>query len=328
MSSPKLIERRKATKEEWLACWSNCEYATYFQSPMWGDIWESYTKGKCKGTADYLKFNDGSIFIMPYGIENRLKGLITHRIFSQAGTFGGPISENSVGNLKFYEKYFNQIDSFAFRDNPYQPILDESCRGIKKDITHSIHLKSTPSITDNWSSSHKRSLKKAYKNGVCIENSDENNYWEEYYELYQKSINKWGIKTTTIYSKNIFDILRCYPESIKLWVSVIEDKVVAGAIIFYSKKIAIYWHGASDEAYLSSRPVHMLFEVIMEDSKSKKIDYFDFNPSGGLEGVARFKKGFGTKELLTNTFEKTSLKVKILNRLGSSIYNLKAIVKP
>jgi lipid II:glycine glycyltransferase (peptidoglycan interpeptide bridge formation enzyme) len=65
--------------------------------------------------------------------------------------------------------------------------------------------------------------------------------------------------------------------------------------VFYWGGHAVYWHGAAHEDALQLRPTHVLHAAIIKDACARGYRYYDFNPSGGLEGVARFKAGFGTE---------------------------------
>ena len=64
----------------------------------------------------------------------------------------------------------------------------------------------------------------------------------------------------------------------------------------------MYWHGASLEDALDTRPVHALIDRLLDESCEGGFRWFDFNPSGGLEGVVRFKDWFGCVRLPANVF--------------------------
>jgi CelD/BcsL family acetyltransferase involved in cellulose biosynthesis len=92
-------------------------------------------------------------------------------------------------------------------------------------------------------------------------------------------------------------MLRCDSPRIKLWTAVVEDRLVAGALCFYGQGQVVYWHGAALEAYFHVRPVNLLFCEAIKDACETGYRWFDFNPSGGHEGVKAFKQSFGAVSL-------------------------------
>ena len=59
----------------------------------------------------------------------------------------------------------------------------------------------------------------------------------------------------------------------------------------------MYWHGAARESSLALRPANRLFGEVIRDACERGFRWFDFNSSAGLEGVRRFKEGFGARPL-------------------------------
>jgi hypothetical protein len=61
----------------------------------------------------------------------------------------------------------------------------------------------------------------------------------------------------------------------------------------------------------------LIFEII-KNACELQYEWFDFNPSGGKEGVKAFKRSFGTLELSCPMILKNSLTNSILNKFKSS----------
>ncbi|MDW3194032.1 MAG: GNAT family N-acetyltransferase [Cytophagales bacterium] len=318
MSYAKIVERRRATREEWLTCWEACDYATYFQSPMWGEVWEAYSQGVIKSNADLIRLDNGAQYIVPFGEVFSFKGALRHTHMSQAGTYGGVIAENSSPDSEVMNHIISVYDNVTLRGNPYLPLeLDLSK---KNDVSQVIDLKElTDDIKERWSTSHKRSLKKAIKSNVNIELATTEQQWDEYFEIYLKSLERWSDKATIAYRRNLFSLLKSQ-ENLSLWVAIIDKKIVGGAIMLYSKRNVIYWHGASDQEYYDKRPIHLLFYQMIADAKHRNLSYFDFNPSGGIEGVERFKSGFGATYMDAPIWEKESMKSRILGKFRSFFF--------
>ena len=115
------------------------------------------------------------------------------------------------------------------------------------------------------------------------------------------------------YEWKLFEIIyNLNSSNIELWLAKYEEKIIAGALCLYSKNHAVYWHGAALSAYFPLRPVNLLMYEIIKNACDKGYTWFDFNPSGGHEGVKAFKKSFGASALpchivVTNPMINTAL---------------------
>ena len=92
-------------------------------------------------------------------------------------------------------------------------------------------------------------------------------------------------------------MLKVDEATVKIWLAEKDSAIVAGAIIFYWNRIVSYWHGASHQDFFSYYPNNMLHMEIIREAAAAGFRYYDFGPSGGQDGVARFKKSFGAVEL-------------------------------
>jgi len=104
----------------------------------------------------------------------------------------------------------------------------------------------------------------------------------------------------------------CSSNNVRLWLAIFDDQVVAGALCFYAKKHVVYWHGAALEKYFKHRPVNLLMYEAIKSACEEGYSWFDFNPSGGHEGVKAFKKSFGAKEMKSDVVVIKSRKMKLL----------------
>ena len=115
---------RKATDEEWDATWSACEYATYFHSREWAEIWRVYSKGAMLPTPQFVTFSDGNTCLLPISSRKSFFGLRRQYLSSPAGTFGGWISNDQL--LPEHARVMaNHMTShspgLSWRMNPYDP---------------------------------------------------------------------------------------------------------------------------------------------------------------------------------------------------------------
>ena len=92
-------------------------------------------------------------------------------------------------------------------------------------------------------------------------------------------------------------------EKVRLWLAFCDDNVIAGALCFYAKRHVVYWHGAAYSDKFTSHPAQLLMREIIADACARQYWWFDFNPSGGHNGVREFKAKFGVENLSCPFFE-------------------------
>ena len=297
----KLVDVKQATFEEWNSVWSGCDYATYFHSLEWAEIWSYYTK-RTSPDAKLVTFNDGTSVILPFSKVKRFKGILNGYVSSPAGTFGGWISTDGIGaqHVKLLQNHIKQrYKSLTCRINPYDPnvhALDLS--GSKVDETHAIDLlDGFDAIYKQWSKGHSsaaRKARKARREGVLIKKATNKDEWAKYYSVYLDSIKRWGDKASSIYEWRLFEeIYDRKSNNIKLWIASHHGNIISGSLCFYARKHVVYWHGAALEEYFKLRPVNLLMYEAIKHACENEYRWFDFNPSGGHEGVKAFKKSFG-----------------------------------
>lgn len=293
-------ELREATKAEWWAVWNTCDWATYFQSPEWAEVWSEYTEGMWCPRAEYIRLSTGVVAVLPFVVERGRRSRYRRHLSSPAGTFGGWLSDADVtiADSHLLTSLLQKKRALVWRWNPYAPAAPPSGRS-SDDVTHVVDLVTdVADLTRSWSKGHRSAAQKAERAGIQIRCSESQGDWWAYYQLYGKSLARWGDKASTVYTWRLFAALSMASSSYRrLWVAEYEGRAVAGAVIFYGPRHVVYWHGAADDEYFHLRPVHMLIREAMRDARERGLYWFDFNPSGGHVGVKSFKKGFGAREL-------------------------------
>ena len=137
--------------------------------------------------------------------------------------------------------------------------------------------------------------------------------WRAYYQTYEDSVQRWGEKASAKYAWEMFSqIFRLSSPHTKLWLAVYQNKVIAGALCFYAPRHVVYWHGAALEDYFRLRPANLLMSEAIRDACEKGYCWFDFNPSGGHEGVKAFKRSFGASSLPSPVIHREGKTLRIL----------------
>jgi lipid II:glycine glycyltransferase (peptidoglycan interpeptide bridge formation enzyme) len=117
--------------------------------------------------------------------------------------------------------------------------------------------------------------------------------------VYRDALRRWDVQGRQVigvpYTWRQFE--QCYelscrqPEVAQLWLAEVDGQIVAGKWIFYWNQHVISWEGANRSAFLGHQPSSVLHIEIMRDAVQRGYAYYDFGPSGGVEGVIAFKDG-------------------------------------
>lgn len=320
----KILDVRHATDNEWDTIWKNCDYATYFHSREWAAIWQKYSKGKINPAAMLITFSDGALALLPISYRKTLKGFIKQYVSSPAGTFGGwlsldKLSENHEKLLCAY--MIDNHRNLLWRLNPYDPIIVSIFVDITEyDETQVLQLEcGFSAIYEDWlkeRDSVVRKARKAQRVGVKIREAVSLQDWKDYYDVYEDSLKRWGEQASSSYGWSLFQYMYDFSSSnIRLWLATYQDRVISGALCFYSKKHVTYWHGAARSNYFNVRPVNLLMYEIIRHACEHGYQWFDFNPSGGHEGVKNFKSSFGAKKFACPIIDRKNCVFEIASRL-------------
>ncbi len=291
------------TGAEWDSIWAQCPYSTYFHSREWAEIWKGYTGGTIRPDPKLIIFSDGKKALLPLSSERTRGGLRRLYHSSPAGTFGGWISSDRLtpAHTVLLGEYLTKtLGSLIWRLNPYDELVAESgLTPTEQDVTHTLNLGGGfDRIYKAWTKGHRSAVRKAEKAGVLVRIASQLEDWSDYYRVYQDSLRRWGARATSRYAWPLFHLMYLHSSpNIKLWLGIYKDAVVAGALTFSARNHVVYWHGAALEDFLNLRPVHLVLYHAIRAACKDGFSWFDFNPSGGHQGVRAFKVSFGTQTL-------------------------------
>jgi len=317
-----IIKTFVPSESEWDDAWLNCPYSTYFHSREWAEIWMDYSQGNIKPDPLGVILSDGTQIVLPFSVKKIMKGYARQYISSPAGTYGGWLSNVSLDKAQqvvVMKIIAQRYPDLIWRTNPYEKmLLFEEFKTKIPDETHALDLSiGFEGIYSRWTKGHASAARKARKVGVEIIIAKTREDWENYYRVYEDSLIRWGENTTSVYTWNLFEIIfkRASP-NIKLWLARFDGSVIACALCFYSPSHVVYWHGAALSSYFKIRPVNLLMYEIIRHAAENKFKWFDFNPSGGHEGVKAFKRNFGTIPLSCDVITAVSLKTRLISRIA------------
>jgi lipid II:glycine glycyltransferase (peptidoglycan interpeptide bridge formation enzyme) len=146
-------------------------------------------------------------------------------------------------------------------------------------------------------------IRLASKKGVKVHQADEKGL-SSFYTLLKETAKRDGIAIHSIeYYQMLFAHCRNYPQGgqeLRLYLAEHEGEVLAGIIILFRGKDAVYLYGASSDHKRNHMAPYLLQWKAMADAKAKGCtvnDLFGISPSQDpyhpMSGLYRFKTGFG-----------------------------------
>jgi CelD/BcsL family acetyltransferase involved in cellulose biosynthesis len=308
---------RAAADAEWDATWSGSPYATYFQSRPWAELWRDYTGGATAPAPRWVEFSDGRTALLPLSEQVAGMGLVRTAISSPGGTGGGWLSRDVLGerHVELLTSILTRHTDLRWRVNAFDPAqaaleLPHS----EPQTTRALPLcEDFDAVFRRASKGHRSAVKQAEREGVSLRLAFDPKDWREYFEVYQESLARWGDRASSNYTWPLFARLSEQPrDDVKLWIAEVEGQFAAGAVCLYAPRHVVYWHGAARAEFFSRRPVQpMIFQAIRHACETGR-EWFDFNPSGGNQGVDDFKRHFGTVELAAPVLKTASQRARCL----------------
>ena len=307
------------------------------------DLWEKFVKKANNGTLFHTRrflsyhpsgrFIDHSLIIYkkdkPYilfpAAEREIEGnsfLVSHPGTSY-GSFVVPAELPFVDSYKIVESLINYARAQKFRGIRLTPpptiynrrlsnyvdfsLLQHGFRYLKREISSILFLENTiEQNLDKFKPSHKRAVRKAIKAGIIVQESEK---YDEFYNILQNNLK---IRHNVIPTHTLEELLKLkvlFPDKIKLFGAFLQDKMIAGVVIFTcTKDVALAFYISHDEKYQETRALNLLFYSIFDWAIKNEFKVFDFGIFTVNEepnfGLARFKENFGASGMFRDTFEK------------------------
>ena len=276
--------------------------SAFFHSCLWHEIVTDTYWDYSIATRGF-EFADGSRAVFPL-IQTKAGGMLKGkgRLKSSVfGGYGGIIAERALEKHEQQDVYAHLLSlksSISVDGNPFSHYSIPETFTLKKDFTHVFTLNTTEEdLYKRLSRGAKSNLNQAQKKGVSIRTARSEQDVCAYFGIYQNTLKRWGEATLFTYPEELFqNIFKRGGDAAKLWLAEKDGSIIAGAIIFYWNRVVSYWHGASLKDYFDFYPNNLLHMEIIKDALDKGYSYYDFGPSGGQQGVIRFKQSFGAEQ--------------------------------
>ena len=129
---------------------------------------------------------------------------------------------------------------------------------------------------------------------VTVDGSAEG--FDDYFSMLQASAERWGRKDPGK-PRSLFDAIRRIAAmgQARLWLGRLDGRPAAGALCFYGKGEVFYWSGAMHKEHARSRANNLIQWRVIQHAVEAGFHLYNMGSSGHLEGVRRFKAGFGSE---------------------------------
>ncbi len=308
-----------ADEAEWVAAWESCPYATFFHSPAWYAVWKERTGGALAPCPVRLELDDGPAAVVPLAVRTGRLGLWRHYESSPGWTYGGWLSRDRVSadRGRVVAAWLSErCPELVWRWNPFAgaatalsglPLRDDHTRVLDLDGGWTAFERGLAERTGDLARKFRYDVRRAREGGATARRARGDEDWDAYLACYRASLERWGERATTRYEPAFFASLRAHGgDGVRLWIAEHDGRVVAGALCLDAPLHVAYWHGAARAEDLALRPVHLVLLRAIRDACERGKRWFDFNPSGGLAGVERFKESFGTRVLASPIVERST----------------------
>jgi hypothetical protein len=272
-----------------------------------------------------VEFSDGRQAMLPLTLIQRHLGMERLYLSSPGGCYGGwlaktPLDERHAAEMR--SLMTSELGSISWRLNPYDPSSAIVPDGAEADETHVLDLAGGfDAVFARWNAGQKWSLRKAKREGVTVRRARDLKDWRDHFELYLKTLRRWGSKALSVpYDWRQFELLHLRGEQeVRLWVAEHSGRTIASGVCLYTPRHVAYWHTAVDATTFRMQPVNLLVATMIEDACERKAAWFDFNPSAGLSGVTAFKESFGATRLSCPLLKLHSTRSAVLCRVWKTL---------
>ncbi|MEI6126540.1 MAG: GNAT family N-acetyltransferase [Pseudomonadota bacterium] len=288
----------------WHAVAVKCPWATYFHTPAWAACMARTFPEYTVSGIGYI-MEDGTRVVLPAVAREKKRLLSRKKDYKsmEPGVYGGFIAEKILSQdaTAILSRYLLAMRSAAGRivESPFQPLHLSAPFTAKGMFTHVVDLgPEFESIAKRFSRGQKSNINQGRRKGIAVRPALHVKDIECYYDMYEKTVKRWGDKAAKPYPQELFFSLFLQKDPhVRFWLAELDGRVIAGAIVLSWNKNIIYWHGCALQEYFKCYPNNVLHAAILEWGCKNGFQFYDMGPSMELEGVVKFKESFGARKV-------------------------------
>lgn len=275
----------------------------YF-TPEYYSLYEKYGDGlpQC-----FVFEKDGELALYPF-LKNDITPLgyeLDREYYDIQGAYGYNGLIASTDNKSFIKDFWNKFDMWCQENHivaefmRFHPLLNNQILASSKMKTffsrHTVALNLTDD--DIWmhqiSSKNRNMIRKAVKEGVTIEESDD---FETFRKLYNRTMSDLHAEDFYFFPPEYYSEYRqTLKDNSMLCFALLNGKVIAGSMFMFSDEYAHYHLSARDRGYSRNAASNLILWYAIQNAKERGCKWFHFG--GGTTGneddsLLRFKKEF------------------------------------
>jgi hypothetical protein len=127
---------------------------------------------------------------------------------------------------------------------------------------------------------------------------------QPYFEVYDRSLQRWGRSGAWPYPRQLFlDLL--HSPAARIWTHQVQGRLACAVVMLESRHQALYWQGVSriDEDQKRAHPMARLMDAVIQDLCARGVPVLNLGASEGLPQVRRFKEEFGARPAAYSTLQ-------------------------
>ncbi len=295
--------------ETWQTTAEKCQWATYFHTPRWAAFIATVFPEFREGGIGF-QLDDDTHVVLPSVVRRKkrvIKKKDEHKSM-EPGVYGGFIAERLLSQEEINTLCAHLLarKNLAGRivTSPFMPMQLTGSFSAKDMHTHVVTLgPEFDQIRKKFNRGQKSNINQARKKGVTVRRADHARDIDQYYSIYQETLERWGDKTTAEYPKNLFQQLFAMEDpGVSFWLAEAEGTAIAGILVLSWNNNMLYWHGCALQDYFKHYPNNLLHAEVMQWGCENGFQYYDMGASLDMEGVARFKESFSAHKSVFQSY--------------------------
>jgi len=166
--------------------------------------------------------------------------------------------------------------------------------------------------TNRFKGKTRNQCRSAERRGVRVCDGQTADDFETYYAMYTASTVRWGLAAPTYPLALFRSLSKLYDIGVELKIAFVDDRAVAGVLLFHGRRTTLYWGSAMLKEYGNYSPVNALLQSAIYSSCRRGMEWFDFGASGKLDSVRAFKEGFGGKKRTYRNYAGSTLRYRVI----------------
>ncbi len=293
---------------EWEQAIENCSYATFFHTRAWARILVAGFGRLFHPSPKIIPLGQGKRGILPLmETEYQGKGFFRALHAGALGVYGGPLLPDG-GAPRVVKEILSGLHSaqtsnvFIF-GNPYAPSEFQNLWEDPRRVVQFTQIVDFQGMRDEndlfsiYSKSVRKRIRAVPETRYVVRPAASIEDVRSVERIYRERLAQWGDRATNSHPLSLFEaIYNLGGEAARIWIVESGGEIVAGNVNFYFRNTCVDWLHICNKDHLPMGLSHYFTHWLVRDAWSRGYSVYDFNPSGGHEGVVAFKRSFGAVE--------------------------------